>query len=1111
MGNNYTIQRLLQKSFTEHYDRNAILYAGKTYSYNQLDERAEYYASVINERVPDGKTIAVMMQDPYETICAILAVIKMGKSFLPVNVEYPVSTITQMFSVRPDIVLTDPIGKEMMRSIKSTVLFVDCSEVSVFIKEKVGFNTSCEEQSCLYIYFTSGTTGKPKGILGKNISLYHFILWEIKQFQMKKDYIFSQFTPFCHDPFLRDVFTPLALGACIAIPDSKEELIDGRRLKEFIRNSHVSAIHCTPSLFRILVQSGTHNRSDFPDLRYILLAGERLDSLLLKPWYDVFGDQIQLVNLYGPTETTLAKLFYCVSPEDTRLNSIPIGKPISGAQVLLLDSQMKLCTHGQVGEIYIRTPYMSLGYFEDEALTMSRFIESPFSSENDPLDYIFKTGDKGRILPNGNIEYIGRIDRQVKIHGFRVELDAIETVLGSYPAITSCAVKHFETLESLFIVGYITARTDLSHNELSSYMKDQLPDYMCPAGFVQMEQLPVTHNNKINYQALQFPDHFSDSDYSPPTTETERKLEKTWCDLLRRKRFSIVDDFMLNGGNSLNTMFMINQTKETFGFELSIGRVFSGVTIQQLAQEIDRYQEQQGSTELIDVENRIIELTKMDARYIRVFTQKSSWNVLFLESEHIDLILQTIVMEFKPPVHPNYICKMNNRASILPDEIDYFDEEFKGFLTLIEDNNIEKMKVECNRLLLENNEIEDAITSSSAAVKRSLPLVQIVRSYIPEINGAIFNLAGIINQNALDKAFRSVLQNESLMRCILKNDTEWLEYQTVPEVHVPILDLTDYSKHAQEEIIQNVIIPQFYQVRYPKHNALQWRVAMLRLNHAENVFILSANHLIFDGFSKRVFEDEILLEYKRFLHGEQDEKEKKYTYFTYMDELKKTSLLAKNNNWLVSTDDFTSLCKKLKRNTNNEKSQLQKITLQMEPILCRYPEMARDEIMARTAYYVFIHTLCAHFDTTRIPFVTISDGRKMGSLCCYDCIGEFIDYIPFIGTYDTDLNFEKYNEYLSRVEKEGINILESFGGITRDIKLAQFLRNILIVYNYQHYAMNSGTGNKEILEPVKPEVGKVINFIVRPDYKTMEIIISGPIRMESLQNIAETVCSTVSF
>ncbi len=434
------------------------------------------------------------------------------------------------------------------------------------------------------IYFTSGTTGQPKAVLGKNESLTHFISWEIKSFNIDETKRVSQLTSQCHDPFLRDIFVSLCSGGTICVPDSKETILNSRRLRKWLEESKVNLVHCTPGVFKIIESDGELAAEAYGHLEYVLLAGEKVVPKDLENWYRVLGDRVQLVNVYGPTETTLAKLFYLIKPEDVNRDTMPIGKPIPGARVIILDKERNVCGPGEVGEIYIRTPFRSYGYYNDPPLTCERFIKNPFS--DNPDDIIYKTGDLGKINREGDVEFVGREDRQVKIRGFRVELEEIEKRIREYPGIREAVVLNRRTGTGNHILClYFKGETAVP--ELKAFLSRELPDYMVPSFCIKMETFPLNVNGKINYNALPEPDEVDRKDYAAPTNELERKMVRTWSDILGIEKIGIHDGFLDMGGNSLNAMNLTSRIYKEFNVNLQLSVIFENPTVEELVSIIE--------------------------------------------------------------------------------------------------------------------------------------------------------------------------------------------------------------------------------------------------------------------------------------------------------------------------------------------------------------------------------------------------------------------------------------------------------------------------------------------------------------------------------------------
>ncbi|KEQ21809.1 non-ribosomal peptide synthetase [Paenibacillus tyrfis] len=588
-----TIQYHLLKSMSSNKNKIALEYVNTTVSYGELDTKSNMIANkLLSNGLEKGTFVGILTDDKIELITSIIGILKAGGVFVPLDTKYPIERLKTMISTTDTrYVLVDTEYEHVLVDDKTTnnttIAKINIDELFTqrSASELQRPEITYHEDDALYVFFTSGSSGTPKAVIGRNGSLMHFIHWEIKNFSLDDTVRVSQFTSPCHNPLLRDIFVPLCAGGTICIPESKEKMLDSNYLIRWVEESNVNLIHCTPSLFKLL-SSTLINSTMFPALKYILLAGERATPKDLAAWYEVIGERIQLVSLYGQTETTLAKMCYLIQPSDVKKVNIPIGKPINGAQVAILDKDMNFCAIGFKGEIYIRTPYRSLGYYNNTELNQRNFLVNPFS--NDPHDIIYKTGDVGKILPDGNIEFLGRADRQIKIRGFRIELNEVENTLLLHRLVKEAAVVVKENTQSNnYLCAYIVFNTDLKSitqnndiNEIRTFISQKLPDYMIPQYFIPLDHLPMNLNGKLDYKALPEPEQ---QEYIAPVGEIEIKLAALWCEILGIERVSRSDKFLESGGHSLNIMSLIFKVQQQFSIELPLTEVFKNITIKELA------------------------------------------------------------------------------------------------------------------------------------------------------------------------------------------------------------------------------------------------------------------------------------------------------------------------------------------------------------------------------------------------------------------------------------------------------------------------------------------------------------------------------------------------
>ena len=579
-----TIQQKINKSFKVHDKNWAIEYQGRSFTYAEVGRHADKIAiALATHHVPEGSYIGVLCEDRYWLICSLLGILKSRAAFVPLETTLPQSRLSSMINqVACRYIITDQHNANTgFDTINQNITWLAIDAISTLDEIPFQNKNNCALDDLAYVYFTSGSTGVPKGVIGNNRGLSHFIEWEITTFGIDKSSRFSQFTNPGFDVFMRDIFVPLCAGGTICIPD-ENILSSPQALTHWIDTQRINLIHCVPSLFRLFTKHGL-NKNIFYNLKYVLLAGEKILPYELKDWYKTFNDRTQLVNIYGPTETTLAKGYYLIDPLDSRKNYVPI-KPIAGGQFLVLDPYLNICPKKAIGEIYIRTPYRTSGYLNSEDANRKSFIVNPFSSNKN--DLLYKTGDLGRLHDDEEVEILGRIDQQVKVRGIRVELDDIKKNILAYPGITEAiAVVREDSESEKFICAYIVSEKQIDQRELRRYLSTVLPGNMVPSYLISIPDLPLMPNGKINRKALPEPDIIVDSDYAAPSNDFERKLVAIWATVLKidPQVISTKRSFFELGGHSVRALSLIYNIQQKFSVKLSLREIFQNSSIKELA------------------------------------------------------------------------------------------------------------------------------------------------------------------------------------------------------------------------------------------------------------------------------------------------------------------------------------------------------------------------------------------------------------------------------------------------------------------------------------------------------------------------------------------------
>jgi amino acid adenylation domain-containing protein len=567
----------------------AIAAGPRQLSYRDLEEKSNTLANFLLANGTSPATpVAVLTDDRVEILIAILGILKARCVFAPLDPKIPEKRLDAMISLlAPEWIITEakflPLLNNLLRVTgnNARVVCVDTDYKSYFNPSKP--NVESQPDDMCYVYFTSGSTGQPKAIAGRLKGIDHFIRWEIKALGLGADSRVSQILPPSFDGSLRDMFIPLCTGGTACAPEDNDILLDTERLIAWLERDRINVIHCVPSLFRSLLNEEL-TAGNFKSLKYILMAGEPLLPADVKRWTGIFGERIQLINLYGTSETTMAKFAYFVKSSDRKRRSIPVGKPIEGAAAMVVDQTGRPCPRGTIGEIYIRTPYRALGYYNQPELTRESFIQNPFS--NDPNDIVYKTGDLGRVLGDGNFEYLGRLDRQVKIRGNRVELPEIEDVLRNYAAITDVAVMAREDSSGHnYLCAYVVTGPETNTEELRQLVLNQLPDYMVPSTFVIMESLPRTISGKVDVQALPAPGQtrVGINEYVAPSTHVEKVLAGIWTEVLGIEQVGIHDNFFQLGGHSLRATQIFSRMRAALNVDVPLRSLFETPTVAGLA------------------------------------------------------------------------------------------------------------------------------------------------------------------------------------------------------------------------------------------------------------------------------------------------------------------------------------------------------------------------------------------------------------------------------------------------------------------------------------------------------------------------------------------------
>lgn len=563
-----------------------------SWTYAELEERTHLLANyLLKNNICPSDTIAIHAHRSADLVWAILGVLKAGAAFIILDHNYPTSRLIDYLKIAQPIgFLEVNIGRELPLQLSEYLnnMSLKCRLVlpqntinnlrNIFLEYGDSNSEEIKPDDLAYVAFTSGSTGKPKGILGTHRPLSHFLKWHCQTFNLQESDRFSMVSGLAHDPLLRDIFTPLCLGATLCIPQP-EDIQQPGKLAEWMSRQKITICHLTPPLSQLLTVS--HQTNQY--LRYLFFGGDVLKVTDIQKIRN-FAPLVTCVNFYGATETPQA-MGYFVVPEnlDDIQGNIPVGKGIDDVQLLVLNQQKELTKIGEQGEIYVRTPYLTKGYIGSENLTQEKYLTNPFT--NITADRLYKTGDLGRYLRDGNIELLGRSDDQVKIRGFRIEPGEIEAILNKYPGMDKVLVLAKEDITgNKKLISYLICHPQPTIQQLREFLSQELPDYKIPAGFVFLKSFPLTPNGKIDRHALPEPEYHRDIDnLVVASDQLERELITIWEKYLQVKPIGVTDDFFELGGHSLIAVRIFLEIEQKYSKKLPLSTLFAMRTISDLA------------------------------------------------------------------------------------------------------------------------------------------------------------------------------------------------------------------------------------------------------------------------------------------------------------------------------------------------------------------------------------------------------------------------------------------------------------------------------------------------------------------------------------------------
>ncbi|WP_420574203.1 amino acid adenylation domain-containing protein [Kordia sp.] len=582
-----TIHELFEAQVLQTPEKIAIVFEDKELTYAELNAKANQLARYIQSQtnVTPDTLIALCLDRSLETMIGILGILKSGAAYVPIDPEYPTERINYILEdTKTDLMLTQSHLADRFTA-NNEVTFIEIDTISCENIATSNLTLQNQPNDLAYVIYTSGTTGNPKGVLQTHGNVQRLFSTTDHQFTFNDKDTWTLYHSYIFDFSVWEMWGALLFGRKLVIPNN-ETVKDIPRFIDLCLTHKVTVLNQTPTAFYTFADNLNYKDISELSIRYIIFGGDALQVKLLDNWWNTkrkYNFKTTLINMYGITETTVHVTYKEVF-EDEKASS-NIGKAINDLSSYVLDATNKPVPVGVVGELHIGGAGLARGYLNKPELTAKKFIKNPFASQSDiekGYTRLYKTGDLVRLLPDGDMEYMGRNDFQVKIRGYRIELGEIENRISAIKNIKQCCVLAKERNGNKYLIGYYVSDEMVGQEEILEHLSAQLPDYMVPSILVELEYFPLTINNKLDRKALPEAEFVSEESYEAPSTDLEIKICEVWQEVLNLEKIGVSDDFFRIGGDSILSIQLSSRLRKQ-GLNCSVRAIFDHRTISKLA------------------------------------------------------------------------------------------------------------------------------------------------------------------------------------------------------------------------------------------------------------------------------------------------------------------------------------------------------------------------------------------------------------------------------------------------------------------------------------------------------------------------------------------------
>lgn len=608
---NKTMHQLFEEQVERTPDHIAVVFENKQLTYNELNQQANQLARTLQaEGVQTGQFVGIMVERSLEMVVGIFGILKAGGAYVPIDPEFPEERIR--FTLEDSQVKCLLLQSHLQAPVSFAGTSIVVNDATSYDNNRLNLDTTTNPNEVAYVIYTSGTTGKAKGVMIEHGSITNSIQWKSQYYNFTGEDRVLMLNPFIFDSFITHFFGPIISGSTVYVLN-QQQCKDAVAINNIIKNQGITHIQSPPSFLMTLLENV--NTEDWKSMKNVVAAGEKIIPALIHKLH-LINSHIEICNEYGPSENSVVSTVLSIHSAD---QDVSIGKPIANNKVYILGEHNELQPIGVQGQLCVAGVGLSRGYLNRPDLTAEKFVDDPFVAGAK----MYKTGDSARWLPDGNIEYIGRMDHQEKIRGYRIELGEVETALLKLNMVQEAVVIAREDEEGMKqMCAYLVGKDPIPIGELREALSQQLPNYMIPSYFVQLEQMPLTLNGKMDRKALPAPkDHMlKGMKYEAPRTIVEQQLASIWEIVLGVKQIGISDNFFELGGDSIKSIQVSSRLYQA-GYQVQMEHLFKYPTIASLipyVHHISTMAEQgiiTGTMRLTPIQHWFFEQYKVDAHH----------------------------------------------------------------------------------------------------------------------------------------------------------------------------------------------------------------------------------------------------------------------------------------------------------------------------------------------------------------------------------------------------------------------------------------------------------------------------------------------------------------